>query len=611
MQWFKNLSVRTKLLSSFVFVAMIAGLVGYIGITNIGTITKEAVIMYERNTVPIGDLAAISTEYERTRVNLRDIIALDSADERNNKITTIKEVDKLLETRMAEFEKTIHAEDVRREFQNLRKAKNNYEPIKEKVIALALSGHKDEAMKLLLGEGVAAAKGIGDSIQEMINFKTAQAKERADQNKATAASATRMSIAFAVAGMTAALIIGFFLSQIICKPIKSLADAAEKIAIGDTNVHVESNTKDEIGILLLSFAKMVTAMNEVTSIASEIAAGNLMVKVDERSEHDKLMQALSKMVSGLTETVGNIRSVANQVMSGSEELSASAEELSQGTSEQSSAVEEVSASMEEMAANIKQNSDNARQTEKMAIKAAEDGKAGGEAVAETVAAMKEIASKISIIEEIARQTNLLALNAAIEAARAGEHGKGFAVVASEVRKLAERSQEAAGEINELAKSSVGVAEKAGSMLAKIVPDIQKTADLVQEINAASNEQTSGADQINRAVQQLDQVIQQNASASEETASTSEELLGQAEQLISTISFFKTGNDALSAVTRRDLARGVKKVKTPSVRVAHAGQVAHAKAASGHDEQKSKGIALNLSKGANGGSDHEDEQFEQY
>jgi methyl-accepting chemotaxis protein len=610
MQWFRNLSVRTKLLSGFIFVAMIAGLVGYIGVSNIGTITEEVVAMYERNTAPMGDLAEISTNYQRTRVNLRDAILLDSPDEKNKKVTQVNELDKLIETKMSEFEKSIHVDEVRREFQTLRTAKSKFEPIRDKIISLALTGQKDEALKLITGEGAVVAKGIGDSLQNLIKFKTTQAKERADQNKATAASATRMSIAFAVAGMIAALLIGFFLSQIICKPINRLADAAEKMAVGDTNVHVESNTNDEIGALLQSFTKMVAAMNEVTSVATEIAAGNLMVKVTERSGEDKLMQALSRMVSGLTETVGNIQTVANQVMSGSEELSASAEELSQGATEQSSAVEEVSASMEEMAANIKQNSDNAQQTERMAIKAAEDGKEGGTAVAETVTAMKEIAGKISIIEEIARQTNLLALNAAIEAARAGEHGKGFAVVASEVRKLAERSQEAAGEINELAKNSVQVAEKAGSMLAKIVPDIQKTADLVQEINAASNEQTSGAAQINTAIQQLDQVIQQNASASEEMASTSEELLGQAEQLISTISFFKT-DDTSSAATRSNFVKGARKVKTPAARLTHPGHAAHAKAGSGHDERKSKGIALNLSKGANGGSDYEDEHFEQY
>ena len=156
--------------------------------------------------------------------------------------------------------------------------------------------------------------------------------------------------------------------------------------------------------------------------------------------------------------------------------------------------------------------------------------------------MKEIANKISIIEEIARQTNLLALNAAIEAARAGEHGKGFAVVAAEVRKLAERSQKAAAEINQLSATTLRVSEKSGEMLDKLVPDIQRTAELVQEISAASKEQDTGAEQINKALQQLEKVIQQNASASEEMASTTEELTGQSDQLVSALGFFHTGDE---------------------------------------------------------------------
>jgi len=194
--------------------------------------------------------------------------------------------------------------------------------------------------------------------------------------------------------------------------------------------------------------------------------------------------------------------------------------------------------MEEMAASIQQNAGNARQTDVIASKAAEDARNSGQAVGHTVDAMKEIAQKIGVIEEIARKTDLLALNAAVEAARAGEHGKGFAVVASEVRKLAERSQDAAAEISKLTADGVRVAESAGAMLAKLVPDIRKTAELVREINAGSSEQNTGAGQINKAIQQLDQVIQQNSSASEELASTAEELSSQAEQLQSSIAFFK-------------------------------------------------------------------------
>jgi len=260
--------------------------------------------------------------------------------------------------------------------------------------------------------------------------------------------------------------------------------------------------------------------------------------------------------------------------------------------------------MEEMSSNIKQNADNAQQTEKIALKAAHDAKEGGQAVTETVSAMKDIAMKISIIEEIARQTNLLALNAAIEAARAGEHGKGFAVVATEVRKLAERSQTAAAEISKLSSSSVEVAEKAGEMLTRIVPDIQKTAELVQEISAASNEQNTGADQINKAIQQLDQVIQENASATEEMASTAEELSSQAVQLQDIIGFFRTGNETKQTKRQAAAARPVhgepKKVSAP------ARNPALKRAGGNGNGASSEGISLDM-----GGNDKFDEEFERF
>ncbi|MBF0426111.1 MAG: hypothetical protein HQL66_09885, partial [Magnetococcales bacterium] len=230
-----------------------------------------------------------------------------------------------------------------------------------------------------------------------------------------------------------------------------------------------------------------------------------------------------------------------------------AQNLSQGATEQAASVEETSAAMEQMASNIANNTETSQATEKIAHKASKDAEEGGNAVNEAVTAMKEIASKISIIEEIARQTNLLALNAAIEAARAGEHGKGFAVVAAEVRKLAERSQMAAGEISQLSATSVQVAEKAGGIISKLVPDIRKTAELVQGIASSSQEQTLGAQQINTAIQQLDQVIQQNAGASEEMAATSEELSAQAEILAQAISFFRVGEGHASARPKKKAA----------------------------------------------------------
>jgi len=391
----------------------------------------------------------------------------------------------------------------------------------------------------------------------------------------------------------------------IVEPLMVTGDYVEKVAKGIIPPKITTEYRGQYNLIKNNLHMLIDAMEEVTTTAEEIASGNLTVKVKERSAQDKLMQAMANMVGGLTEVASNIQTVANQVMAGSQEMSASSEQLSQGATEQSASVEEVSSSMEQMAANIKQNSDNAQQTEKIALKAAEDGREGGKSVLETVAAMKEIAGKISIIEEIARQTNLLALNAAIEAARAGEHGKGFAVVASEVRKLAERSQTAAAEINKLSASSVQIAEKAGEMLARMVPDIQKNADLVQEITAASNEQSSGAGQINKAIQQLDQVVQQNASASEEMASTSAELLSQAEQLQNTIAFFKLNSG--SAVAKTGIAAPGKQAK--ALQKTHMAHLKHAAPKKANGGTQPGGVSLNLSKEVK--IDMADEEFERY
>jgi methyl-accepting chemotaxis protein len=303
-------------------------------------------------------------------------------------------------------------------------------------------------------------------------------------------------------------------------------------------------------------------IGEAVNVSASLAGGDLMVEIDSdrRDETGDMLTVLGSMAHKLREVIGNVKAAVDNV-------SSIGRQLSQGATEQAASAEETSSSMEEMSAAIRQNADNAHQTEKIALKAAEDARHGGAAVNETVAAMKDIAAKISIIEEIARQTNLLALNAAIEAARAGEHGKGFAVVAAEVRKLAERSQKAAGEISKLSVSSVEVAETAGKLLDRIVPDIQRTADLVQEINAASAEQNAGVSQINQAMQQLDKVIQQNAAVAEELST-------QGEQLRDSVSFFRLGGETAMSGRRADRRQAKPQVAHMKTRVSRVDKAGH-------------------------------------
>jgi len=349
-----------------------------------------------------------------------------------------------------------------------------------------------------------------------------------------------LAIMFTV--MVAALVLtavsGMVITRSITTPLAAAVKVAEQVAEGDLEARIDAKGADETAQLLRAMQAMVASLKKMVAAATAIAGGDLTVKVAPQSDRDALGNALTDMVSRLTATMSEIRSGAAGLSSASSQVSSTSQALSQGTSEQAASVEETTSSLEQMSASIRQNAENSRQTEQLAVSGSKEAEESGRTVKQTVVAMKNIAEKVSIIEEIAYQTNLLALNAAIEAARAGEHGRGFAVVATEVRKLAERSQSAAKEISGLAASSVGIAERSGQLLDELVPRIRKTADLVQEVSAASAEQSSGVAQINRAMSQVDQVTQRNASAAEELASTAEEMAAQAEALQQLVSHFR-------------------------------------------------------------------------
>ncbi len=346
-------------------------------------------------------------------------------------------------------------------------------------------------------------------------------------------------------------------SEVAAYELKEVQDSSVNMAGSLTTSSVVVITGLIVAIIIaLSFAVIitrgiVTGITRGVGISATIASGDLTANIEDgflnrKDEIGQLARSLKNMVEKLKDVIGSVMTGSDNIAAASQQMSSTAQEMSQGGTEQASSAEEVSSSMEEMAANIQQNTDNARETEKIAKQAESGIMDSSKASEQAVGAMKDIAEKITIIGEISRQTNILALNAAVEAARAGEHGKGFAVVAAEVRKLAERSQVAANEIDKLSKFGVSISEEAGEKLSAIVPEIQKTARLVQEIAAASIEQTSGADQVNSAIQQLNQVTQQNAAASEEMATSSEELASQADQLLDMVSYFKLDERAARA-----------------------------------------------------------------
>jgi len=324
----------------------------------------------------------------------------------------------------------------------------------------------------------------------------------------------------------------------VINPLNVAAKYVERISVGDMPQLITDTYNGDFNTIKNNLNVLITATNQIIEKAKQVSKGDLDIQLQKRSDKDELMQALSEMVKAIAYVVAEVKSAADNVATSSQEMSSTTQSMSQGANEQASAAEEVSSSMEQMVANINQNADNAQQTDKIALKASADIAEGAKAVEQTVSSMKNIAQKIGIVSEIADKIDLLAINAAIEAARAGEHGKGFAVVAAEVRKLAERSMIAAKEINDVSSNSVAIAERSGKLLSEIVPDIQKTARLVQEISASSIEMNSGAGQVNNAIQQLNQVTQQNAASSEELSSSSEELAAQAEQLKDVIGFFK-------------------------------------------------------------------------
>jgi len=565
MNFFRDMKTSSKLTLSFALVVVFVVILGGLSIERIMNMKGNLQSLYADRFVPVVDLGKVNMELANIRMGALKIVNEPDAAKRQAIAGQASENEKLVNELIEKYAATTLVPEEEKVLSEFRPAWKAYNDSRLNTYKWALEGKFDQAKSNAVNDAGPKFKVVDEKSQRLIEIQDevgkalyAQATTDYIFTRNVVIGATLLAIIVAIAAV-------MLLTKLIARPLADLTtNVANRLAIGDLTMEIEVKGKDETG---------------------------------------QLLAAMKNMVEKLRGVVTDVRTVSDNVAAGSQELSSGAQQISEGATEQAASIEETSSSMEEMTSNIKQNSDNAQQTEKIANKSASDAKESGQAVAETVSAMKQIASKISIIEEIARQTNLLALNAAIEAARAGEHGKGFAVVASEVRKLAERSQTAAGEISQLSSTSVQIAERAGEMLSKLVPDIQKTSELVQEITAASGEQNSGAEQINKALQQLDQVIQQNAGAAEELASTSEELSSQAEQLQSAIAFFRISDSGFQQATRqlkvvKGGAKTTQKAKAGHIReAAPSAHAKHAKAAA------NSGVALNLDAG-----DEEENEF---